>query len=285
MRIIGKRADHRTARIAAVVLTAGIALSASLPTDAAGRGQPLDPTRRHFGTSYEELTGDWWNWAVQFPLATNPILENGRVDCSRGQSGKIWFLAGNFGGAAGEPNPSDRTCRIQPGKALFFPVANTLFWAPEDGDDVDEVRRIANDATNAISELEVTVDGRPITDLFGYRAQSPPGGFALRFGPLLADFGFDPAPDPRQPAVADGYWILLAPLRNGVHELHIRASDPPDLNIEVTYRPLSGTAALSCRARRRGSDDGRAARSAPRRRTAGASSDRRCRRRRRSRPR
>jgi hypothetical protein len=240
MGILGNGAVQRSGRLAAVVLAAGIALSTSLPTDATGAGQPLDPTRRHYGTSYEELAGDWWNWAVQFPLATNPIVENGRVDCSRGQSGKIWFLAGNFGGAAGEENPSDRTCAIPRGKALFFPVANTLFWVPEDGDDVDEVRRIANGATNAITELEVSLDGRPVTDLFSYRAQSPPGGFALRFGPLLADFGFDPEPDPRQPAVADGYWILLAPLRSGVHELHIRNSDGSDLNIEVTYHLTVG---------------------------------------------
>jgi hypothetical protein len=240
MRITRTRENHRALRLAAFVLTAAIAVSSSLPTDAAGRGQPLDPTRGHYGTSYQELAGDWWNWAVQFPLATNPIVENGRVDCSRGQSGKIWFLAGNFGGAAGEPNPSDRTCVIPQGKALFFPIANSLFWVPEDGDDVDEVRRIANDATNAISELEVSLDGRALTDLFSYRAQSPPGGFALRFGPLLADFGFPAQPDPRQPAVADGYWILLAPLRKGVHELHIRNSDGADLNIEVTYHLTVG---------------------------------------------
>jgi hypothetical protein len=240
MRIIGKRADHRSLRIAAVVLTAGIALSSSLPIDAAGRGQPLDPTRRHFGTSYQELAGDWWNWAVQFPLATNPITENGPVDCSRGQSGKIWFLAGNFGGVAGEANPAVRTCAIPRGKALFFPVSNILFWVPEDGPDVDAVRRRANEAMNAINLLEVSLDGRKITDLFSYRAQSPPGGFPLRFGPLLADFGYPPTPDPRQPAVADGYWILLSPLSRGTHLLRIKSGDSVSRPLDVTYHLTIG---------------------------------------------
>jgi hypothetical protein len=200
------------------------------------KGKALEPGIKHFGKSYNELAGDWWNWAVQFPLATNPIAEDGVVDCTRGQTGKIWFLAGNFGGDAGEPNPSNRTCTIPSGKALFFPLANSLFWVPEDGANVDAVRKAANGQINPISELEVSIDGIAIADPFAYRAQSPPGGFALHFGPLLGDFGFGPLPDPRDPAVADGYWILLAPLRKGEHEIHFRSSDPAaGFNVEVTY--------------------------------------------------
>jgi hypothetical protein len=200
----------------------------------------LPPDRRHFGTSYEELAGEWWTWAGQFPLADSPITEDGAVDCSRGQAGKIWFLAGNFGGAAGEPNPSNRSCTIRPGKALFFPISNSLFWAPEDGADVAEVRQKANEAINQISELDVRIDGQPVADPFAYRAQSPPGGFALPFGPLLDSFGFPETPDPRDPAVADGYWILLAPLSRGTHEIVIHSGDGADLDIMVTYRLTVG---------------------------------------------
>ena len=56
-----------------------------------------------------------------------------------GQTGKIWFLAGNFGGAS-QASPT-RPCgpaSIPGGKALFFPMSNALFWAPEDGKTVDE---------------------------------------------------------------------------------------------------------------------------------------------------
>jgi hypothetical protein len=229
--------------LAGCVLAASLALGSwsSWAADEPRRPRPadgakvLEPGIKHFGKSYNELAGDWYNWAVQFPLATNPIVEDGEIDCTRGQAGHIWFLAGNFGGFAGEPNPSKRTCTIPGGKALFFPLANNLFWVPEDGADVNAVRRKANDATNTISGLRISIDDVAIADPFAYRAQSPPGGFALRFGPLLADFGSDPQPDPRDPAVADGYWILLAPLRKGEHKIHFRASDGATFNLEVTY--------------------------------------------------
>ncbi len=107
---------------------------------------------------------------------------------------------------------------------------------PEDGANADAVRDKGNGAINPISELEIRVDGVAIADPFAYRAQSPPGGFALHFGPLLADFGYGSMPDPRDPAVADGYWILLAPLRKGAHEIHFRSSDSAEFNLEVTYR-------------------------------------------------
>jgi hypothetical protein len=196
----------------------------------------LEPGTKHFGKSYNELAGNWWNWAVQFPFETNPIVEDGSVDCTRGQKGKIWFLAGTFGETA------NRECTIPTGKALFFPILNALWWVPEDGDNVAEVRALANAQINAATSLEVSIDGVAIEDPFAYRAQSPPGGFALNFGPLLADLGFPPTPDPREPAVADGYWILLAPLRKGAHIIEFRSSQsgPPVFNLHVTYHLTVG---------------------------------------------
>jgi hypothetical protein len=68
----------------------------------------------------------WWRWALKFPTATNPIAQDGNVDCSAGQEGKVWFLAGTFGG------PAERTCTIKKGKAIFFPLLNGIFWTPLD---------------------------------------------------------------------------------------------------------------------------------------------------------
>jgi hypothetical protein len=218
--------------IAIVGMGLGLALM-SMATSATDRIKVLEPGFKHFGKSYNELAGDWYNWEVQFPFATNPVVEDGPVDCTRGQKGKIWFLAGNFGGT------SNRECTIPKGKALFFPIINTLWWFPEDGLTVDELRAIANSLINATTTLDVSIDGVAIKDPFAYRAQSQPGGFALDFGPLLADFGYGPTPNPRDPAVADGYWILLAPLREGPHVIQFRATNPP-FNLDVTYRLTVG---------------------------------------------
>jgi hypothetical protein len=220
------------------VLSAGALIASFLlgvvPGAASARDGVLPPHREHFGTTYADLAGEWWIWAGQFPLADNPILEDGDVDCSRGQEGKIWFLAGNFGGGFGEANPAVRTCRIPSGKALFFPIANSLFWVPDDGPTVEDARRLANNQVNTFTALDVDIDGVAVQDPFAYRAQSPPGGFSLPFGPLLADFGYGPDPDPRGPAVADGYWILVSPLARGDHEIHITSS-APGFTLDVTY--------------------------------------------------
>jgi hypothetical protein len=202
----------------------------SLPAFAGGNPNPgiLPPNSHAFGTTYNELAGDWYNWLVQFPLSTSPVLEDGDVDCSRGQSGKVWFLAGNFGGT------TERTCTIPPGKAIFFPLINILFWTPEDGATEDDIRDLANAAIDPTSVLEATIDGKPLQDLFDYRAESPPGGFALDFGPLLADLGYT-GPDPRDPAVADGYWLLLAPLSAGGHTITFQSEIDGVFELDVTY--------------------------------------------------
>ncbi len=231
-----KTGARRTSIIVFVtsVLAASVALG-SWSSLAADNVTALEPGARHFGKSYNELAGDWWAWAGQFPFEGNPITEDGPVDCTRGQAGKIWFLAGNFGGAAGEANPAIRSCTIPSGRALFIPLANSLFWAPEDGTTVADVRKRSNDAIAPISELSLVVDGVALPDPFAYRAQSPPQGFTLPCGPLLADFGFDCALGPRHPAVADGYWVLLPPLHQGVHTIVIHSGDDAGLNVDVTY--------------------------------------------------
>src|SRR2546427_10864789 len=67
---------------------------------------------RVFGELYGTLSARWWQWVHSFPAASNPLVEAGTIDCSRGQRGPVWFLAGTLGGGA------VRTCTIQRGTAL-----------------------------------------------------------------------------------------------------------------------------------------------------------------------
>src|SRR5688572_6507434 len=99
--------------VKSIALAGFAALLALSPPFSWAAGEVLEPGVEHFGKSYNELTGDWYNWATKFPLKKNPIVEDGAVDCTREQEGSIWFLAGNFGGA------SNRTCAIPSGRALF----------------------------------------------------------------------------------------------------------------------------------------------------------------------
>jgi hypothetical protein len=199
-------------------------------------GSVVRPEVGAYGTTYDELAGAWWNWALAGPTAETPVLDPDGRYCAVRQSGKIWFLAGNFGGAFGEPNPTFRSCRVPPGKALFFPIFHSLFWYPEDGSSVGEVRPKAVDAIEGATSFTVTIDGVPVADPFAYRAGSPPGGFQFNIVPgsiTETDFGYSPGP--RFPAVADGYWMLVRPLSPGHHTIRIQASASGGFELDVNY--------------------------------------------------
>jgi len=92
---------------------------------ASGHGNPnpgvIPPQARAHGLSYGEWGAQWWRWAYSFPVDQFPPLQSGEGDCSLGQSGSVWFLAGTAG-----QGPVTRSCTIPSGKALFFPIITYL---------------------------------------------------------------------------------------------------------------------------------------------------------------
>lgn len=197
----------------------------------------IPPNVEAYGTSYSELAGAWWNWALNQPPDKNPILDQtGEFaamgqDENWGQGRRIFFLAGNFGGE------TVRECTVPKGKALFFPLANNVFVTPEEGT-VEEVRPLANAATDPTSLLECSIDGVPIGDLFAYRAQSPPGGSPLEVRPGSFAATLIP-PRGAEPAVSDGYWLLVELGEGKEHTIEFRAKvgdlDSPDFELSVKY--------------------------------------------------
>ncbi|MDH3715208.1 MAG: hypothetical protein OET44_15340 [Gammaproteobacteria bacterium] len=189
------------------------------------------PDSQWRGHTYSELAGKWWDWAVAEPLDTNAVFDTDGSFCTLNQRGKVWFLAGTFGGIA------ERLCHIPAGKAIFFPILNGLSFPPEfpvPGDPcenldvlVEQIRCDVNEDLAFLGStppdllLEAMVDGERIADPFAYRAQTGPGGYK-HIVPENEIFG-TPA-GPRFPAVADGYWILLKPLSPGWHEISFKAT-------------------------------------------------------------
>jgi hypothetical protein len=105
-------------------------------------------------------------------------------------------------------------------------------------DQVEEKERAdVNAFIDGVSLLEASLDGVPLRDLFRYRAESPEGGFVLTL-PTDSNLFGAPAGD-YKPAVSAGYYLLLAPLSVGEHELHFRAvvgdPDEPDFEVDVIY--------------------------------------------------
>lgn len=183
---------------------------------------------------YEELSAKWWQWALEIPNkpeSVHPILDTTGESCDVDQSGPVWFLAGTAGGQA------ERTCAIPRGKAILFPIINAATWIPTDGATKEEIKDAAKSLMDHVTIVEATVDDVALQDLMDYRFQS-------RF------FKFTGPDDPEETifagqsgthvAVADGFWILLAPLPAGQHTIHFRGVAPfPEyaftFETEVTY--------------------------------------------------
>lgn len=177
-----------------------------------------------------------WQWVFNFPSAGNPILEDGNVDCSAGQSGEVWYLAGSFGSKA------ERTCTIKKGKAVFFPLLNGLYWTPldpaipEDCTDVLSCRTGVSQSIDKITGWSCTVDNVPCVWFAQVvRAQSNARRFNIPPGSVATDFGY--APGVRKISISDGYWVMLDPLPLGEHTIHFTSASAafPDFALDVTY--------------------------------------------------
>ncbi|MCA1706817.1 MAG: hypothetical protein LC808_27575 [Actinobacteria bacterium] len=89
---------------------------------ATAKPRVLPPRSRPFGLTYAQWSEKWWQWALSIPEEQNPMLDPTGANCGIGQSGRVWFLAGTFGGG-----PATRVCTVPVGKALFFPIVNAVF--------------------------------------------------------------------------------------------------------------------------------------------------------------
>jgi hypothetical protein len=211
------------------LLAAALAIFATASPVLAGKGSSgnpgvLPPHSNPHGKSYGEWVVAWWQWALSIPEAQNPVADTTGEFCGVGQRGSVWFLAWSFGESV------EKSCTVPAGKAIFTPVFNWIFGAgvfdceptvPGVSCDVEVLRQAAADNTEAAEILEVTIDGVAIKDVGSYRAASPEP-FAVTF-PEGAVFEI-PA-GAHFPHLADGYWLMLAPLSVGEHEIrvHVRA--------------------------------------------------------------
>ena len=121
---------------------------------------------------------------MAIPAEQNPILDTTGEFAAVGQSGQVWFLAGSFGS-----DPVSRTVTVPSGKALFVPIFDSLWWAPDDLDDaawlagelgLDPEQMTAEELIELIATYQVAfatsmtvcIDGVAVRNPEQYRAQS-----------------------------------------------------------------------------------------------------------------
>lgn len=202
-----------------VTLTATAALVLAMlagTTAAAAAGNPrvLPPGSTPYDMSYGAWSAAWWQQAMADgtePFAYGSQQEPAEVDCTALGTRQVAFLVGTGGGEA------YRTCSITPGKALLIPLINYECSTVEDGlTTEEELQACAAEVADYMStkSLHASVDGRDVTGLGAFRFVS--GLFEFDSSGTNV-FG---VPAGTSASVADGYWIMLAPLSAGVHTVN-----------------------------------------------------------------
>jgi hypothetical protein len=201
----------------------------------------LPPHSQAYGKTYGGWSAVWWQRVLAIPAhdqngqILNPLLDDTGARCGVGQAGPIWFLAGSLTGSAVRDQ-----CTVPAGKALFFPLVNIAdFHVPCNGqnsdvcDSQDTPQLLWNDLENnfgfRIISTTASIDGVQVSNLnpanTPYRTCAGPaedGCTAPAFSVTLpADnaYGFPLPAGTYSPTVADGAYLLLAPLVPGTHTI------------------------------------------------------------------
>uniref|UniRef100_B8HSL5 Uncharacterized protein n=1 Tax=Cyanothece sp. (strain PCC 7425 / ATCC 29141) TaxID=395961 RepID=B8HSL5_CYAP4 len=198
------------------------------------------PGSKIFGLSYQEWSAAWWQWIYSLPKDNHPLTDLTGEYCATGQHGPVWFLAG-----ATVQTPVNRTCHLPSNKAIFFPVvnafANNAGNTPGDivGDSQKQCEALGGGAAAPDGTLEVKLDGRSIP------------GLEKRFnvGCVLHDvffttgqniFGWYGTSNGKgglvYPQVGVGYYVMLKPLKPGIHHLRLRHTEGFQQDVSYTLK-------------------------------------------------
>jgi len=139
-----------------------------------------------------------------------------------------------------------RSCSVPKGKALFFPIVNSvnvdtpnICGQGSAHASVDDLRAGAAAFIDGATKLSAEVDGKPIRNL--RRVKSKVFAVALPEDNLF-DAPCSGQKDPNvpagvfAPAIDDGYYVRLKPLKAETHTVHFHAENPSQsFVLDVTY--------------------------------------------------
>jgi hypothetical protein len=220
----------------------------SEPQKAARNYNPgvIPPHAKIQGKTYGDWGAKWWNWALSVPYAKSPIVDATGKFGAQNQQGPVWFLAGTFG------IPAERTITIPAGKFIFFPLVNTENdwpcpdpnFKPASGQSMEDFLTVGAVAqidpwAGPNHTLSASVDGAELTHLLNYRGTSKLTTLIANNDPTNVANIDSCITGTKQDMVSDGYWIMLAPLKPGKHEIKFSAiaplSPPLPFDLDVTY--------------------------------------------------
>ncbi len=184
-----------------------------------------------FGFHLGVWTAKWWRWALSIPKDRNPLIDRVGKNCTEGQDGPVWYLAGT----SNKMRAANRRCHIPSGKAILFPVLVSQFSFSEVPfiKTSEQLISYTSKDIGRSSLLEANIDGLNLHNLDKYR---------IRFGPFdlfLPENNIWNIKAGTTKAVSDGYWIFLKCLNDGKHEIYFHGVEP-NFETEVTYHVTVG---------------------------------------------
>jgi hypothetical protein len=231
----------RKTRICVVVLVVALVVLALAAPMADAKKKVIPPSATPFGATYADWSAAWWQWVFAIPQDKNPCFDFTGDNAAMGQQGKVWFLAGTMEqDNAGEMN-AERTCTIPHGRALFIPIINSEMSPPEAPDATwSDLIGMVTGFIDSVQTAALTVDGRDIAVTEAFRVNTTPveadaPTYTMPAGGVLEAWGVAPG---TYPFYGDGYYVMLAPLSAGDHEIMIQGvagGEGWTFATEVTY--------------------------------------------------
>lgn len=227
----------------ATLLAAGSLLIGLAPAAGqAGQNSALFPKKSHpYGADIATWGERATQWIYRQPLDRSPLFDDTGANCAVDQHGPVWFIAR----IAGPPVFSGtRSCTIPAHKALFlyigadvedYPCPAFPGFEPAPGQSLyDFLSGIASAVMDTVDSLDVSLDGRPIEDVFSYRYASDD------LFELTGDPSLQPVLDPcitgsSQQAVIDGFFMLFKPLEPGEHTIVVHGTNTFGHDKTFTY--------------------------------------------------
>ena len=203
----------------------------------------LDPAEEHFGKSYSEWNTEWFKWIYETPYTDEcllPVDDATGENCTVGQSGDVFFLAGSI--AADTTVVVRDKCTVPAGKALFFPLTNIAAdnggVPPEEQPTDDENRAAAEGNLEQVQPdaLFASVDGEEITELERFKTDVVEFAYTPAREPnFYSCLGATGVTDPIDPSYAAGYYVMLAPLSAGKYALRFGIDQADLYTLDITY--------------------------------------------------
>src|SRR4051812_4509681 len=174
------------------------------------------------GKTLGEYSADWWKYIYETPAPDNALLDNTGAKAAIGQSGPVFFLAGKTDDGSGNPIVVERSVTVTDQQNLFFPLINistdNIFeTTPKTA---DQLAADAKANIDGVTALHAKIDGVDVPDLFTHRETSPVFSYTLPEDNIYDALGAPEAAQTVSPAVSDGYWLMVAPLSAGTHDIN-----------------------------------------------------------------